>query len=44
MIIETDMLLSLYQTPVADPEYEALTRKVSYKPSLSQPHKVDMTG
>lgn len=39
VIIETDMLLSLFQTPVADPEYEALTRKVSYKSSLSQPHR-----
>ncbi|XP_076781208.1 ankyrin repeat and protein kinase domain-containing protein 1 isoform X2 [Arvicanthis niloticus] len=38
--IETDMLLSLFQSPVADPECEALTRKVSCKPSLNQPHKV----
>ncbi|XP_027268117.1 ankyrin repeat and protein kinase domain-containing protein 1 [Cricetulus griseus] len=38
--IETDMLLSLLQSPVADPECEALVRKVSCKPSLSQPYKV----
>nr|XP_015842818.2 ankyrin repeat and protein kinase domain-containing protein 1 isoform X1 [Peromyscus maniculatus bairdii] len=38
--IETDMLLSLLQSPVADPECETLARKVSCKPSLSQPHKV----
>ncbi|XP_021488984.1 ankyrin repeat and protein kinase domain-containing protein 1 [Meriones unguiculatus] len=38
--IETDMLLSLLQSPVAEPECEALTRKVSCKPSLSRPHKV----
>ncbi|KAL1781972.1 ankyrin repeat and protein kinase domain-containing protein 1 [Sigmodon hispidus] len=37
--METDMLLSLLQSPVADPECETLTRKVSCKPSLSQPHK-----
>uniref|UniRef100_A0A0P6JC46 Ankyrin repeat and protein kinase domain-containing protein 1 n=1 Tax=Heterocephalus glaber TaxID=10181 RepID=A0A0P6JC46_HETGA len=32
--VETDMLLSLLQCPVADPEIEALARKVSCKPSL----------
>nr|XP_013010833.1 ankyrin repeat and protein kinase domain-containing protein 1 isoform X1 [Cavia porcellus] len=32
--VETDMLLSLLQSPVADPEVEALARKVSCKPSL----------
>lgn len=29
---------------MADPECEALVRKVSYKPSLSHPYKVDMAG
>ncbi|KAM6172438.1 ankyrin repeat and protein kinase domain-containing protein 1 isoform 2-T2 [Erethizon dorsatum] len=32
--VETDMLLSVLQSPVADPEVEALARKVSCKPSL----------
>ncbi|EDL25724.1 ankyrin repeat and protein kinase domain-containing protein 1 isoform 2 [Mus musculus] len=38
--VETDMLLSLFQSPMTDPGCEALTQKVSCKPSLSQPHKV----
>ncbi|KFO31128.1 ankyrin repeat and protein kinase domain-containing protein 1 isoform X3 [Fukomys damarensis] len=39
--VETDMLLSLLQCPVADPEVEALARKVSCKPSLRhQPQQV----
>ncbi|ELK11910.1 Ankyrin repeat and protein kinase domain-containing protein 1 [Pteropus alecto] len=38
--IETDMLLSLLQSPVADPESEAVARKVSYKPSLHRPQEV----
>ncbi|XP_054549081.1 ankyrin repeat and protein kinase domain-containing protein 1 [Talpa occidentalis] len=39
--VETDMLLSLLQSPVADPESEALARKVSCKPSLHQPREVN---
>ncbi|KAM6158957.1 ankyrin repeat and protein kinase domain-containing protein 1 isoform 3-T3 [Rhynchocyon petersi] len=39
--VETDMLLSLLQSPVADPENEALARKVSCKPSLRQPLEVN---
>ncbi|KAG8518988.1 Ankyrin repeat and protein kinase domain-containing protein 1, partial [Galemys pyrenaicus] len=39
--VETDMLLSLLQSAVADPESEALTRKVSCKPSLRQPQEVN---
>ncbi|XP_073922809.1 ankyrin repeat and protein kinase domain-containing protein 1 isoform X3 [Castor canadensis] len=38
--IETDMLLSLLQTSVADPKSETLARKVSCKPSLRQPQEV----
>lgn len=38
--VETDMLLSLLQSTVADPESEALARKVSCKPSLCQPWEV----
>ncbi|XP_008589663.1 PREDICTED: ankyrin repeat and protein kinase domain-containing protein 1, partial [Galeopterus variegatus] len=38
--VETDMLLSLLQSPVADPESETLARKVSCKPSLHQPREV----
>ncbi|KAF6332429.1 ankyrin repeat and kinase domain containing 1 [Rhinolophus ferrumequinum] len=38
--VETDMLLSLLQSPVADPESEALARKVSCKPSLHRPPEV----
>lgn len=34
------MLLSLLQNPVADPESEAVARKVSYKPSLHRPQEV----
>lgn len=34
------MLLSLLQSPVADPESEALARKVSCKPSLRRPREV----
>ncbi|XP_008830975.1 ankyrin repeat and protein kinase domain-containing protein 1 [Nannospalax galili] len=37
---ETDMLLSLLQSPVTDPENEVLARKVSCKPSLRQPQEV----
>ncbi|KAM9658995.1 LOW QUALITY PROTEIN: ankyrin repeat and protein kinase domain-containing protein 1 [Trichechus inunguis] len=39
--VETDMLLSLLQSPVADPESEALARKVSCKPSLQQTPEVN---
>uniref|UniRef100_G3U0P7 Ankyrin repeat and kinase domain containing 1 n=1 Tax=Loxodonta africana TaxID=9785 RepID=G3U0P7_LOXAF len=39
--VEMDMLLSLLQSPVADPESEALVRKVSCKPSLRQPLEVN---
>ncbi|GAB5577085.1 ankyrin repeat and protein kinase domain-containing protein 1 [Prionailurus iriomotensis] len=35
--VETDMLLFLLQSPVADPESEALARKVSGKLSLHRP-------
>ncbi|XP_040338971.1 ankyrin repeat and protein kinase domain-containing protein 1 isoform X2 [Herpailurus yagouaroundi] len=38
--VETDMLLFLLQSPVADPESEALARKVSGKLSLHQPGDV----
>ncbi|XP_045692561.1 ankyrin repeat and protein kinase domain-containing protein 1 isoform X2 [Phyllostomus hastatus] len=38
--VETDMLLSLLQSPVADPESEAPARKVSCKPSLRRPWEV----
>lgn len=38
--VETDMLLSLLQSPVAEPESEALARKVSCKPSLRRPREV----
>ncbi|XP_014640636.1 PREDICTED: ankyrin repeat and protein kinase domain-containing protein 1 [Ceratotherium simum simum] len=38
--VETDMLLSLLQSAVADPESEALARKVSCKPSLRRPWEV----
>ncbi|XP_007934723.1 ankyrin repeat and protein kinase domain-containing protein 1 [Orycteropus afer afer] len=38
--VETDMLLSLLQSTVEDPESETLARKVSYKPSLRQPPEV----
>ncbi|XP_038366187.1 ankyrin repeat and protein kinase domain-containing protein 1 isoform X1 [Canis lupus familiaris] len=38
--VETDMLLSLLQSPVADPESEALARKVSCKLSLPRPGEV----
>ncbi|XP_066109723.1 ankyrin repeat and protein kinase domain-containing protein 1 [Saccopteryx bilineata] len=37
---ETDMLLSLLQSPVTDPKSEALARKVSCKPSLCRPLEV----
>lgn len=40
--VETDMLLSLLQSPVADPETEALARKVSCKPSLRRPPQVSV--
>lgn len=40
--VETDMLLSLLQSPVADPEREALARKVSCKPSLRRPPEVSV--
>ncbi|XP_076970811.1 ankyrin repeat and protein kinase domain-containing protein 1 [Tamandua tetradactyla] len=38
--VETDLLLSLLQSPVADPESEVLARKVSCKPSLHRPQEV----
>ncbi|XP_045338798.1 ankyrin repeat and protein kinase domain-containing protein 1 isoform X2 [Leopardus geoffroyi] len=38
--VETDMLLFLLQSPVADPESEALARKVSGKLSLHRPGDV----
>ncbi|XP_059563896.1 ankyrin repeat and protein kinase domain-containing protein 1 isoform X1 [Myotis daubentonii] len=38
--VETDLLLSLLQSPVTDPESEALARKVSCKPSLRWPREV----
>ncbi|NIG59447.1 ankyrin repeat and protein kinase domain-containing protein 1 [Pontoporia blainvillei] len=38
--VETDMLLSLLQSPVADPESEALARKVSCTACLRQPREV----
>ncbi|XP_008071638.1 ankyrin repeat and protein kinase domain-containing protein 1 [Carlito syrichta] len=38
--VETDMLLSLPQSPVADPESEMLARKVSCKPSLHRSWEV----
>ncbi|XP_008148454.2 ankyrin repeat and protein kinase domain-containing protein 1 [Eptesicus fuscus] len=38
--VETDLLLSLLQSPVTDPESEALARKVSCKPSLRRPREV----
>lgn len=40
--VETDMLLSLLQSPVADPESEALARKVSCKLSLPRPGEVSV--
>ncbi|XP_006833895.1 PREDICTED: ankyrin repeat and protein kinase domain-containing protein 1 [Chrysochloris asiatica] len=39
--METDVLLSLLQSIITDPESEALARKVSYKPSLHRPPKVN---
>ncbi|KAM9221747.1 LOW QUALITY PROTEIN: ankyrin repeat and protein kinase domain-containing protein 1 [Dugong dugon] len=39
--VETDMLLSLLQSPVADPESETLAWKVSCKPSLQQTPEVN---
>lgn len=33
--VETDMLLSLIQSPVVDPENERLVRKMSHKPAIS---------
>ncbi|XP_077636703.1 ankyrin repeat and protein kinase domain-containing protein 1 [Crocuta crocuta] len=38
--VETDVLLLLLQSPVAEPESEALARKVSCKPSLPRPREV----
>lgn len=38
------MLLSLLQSPVADPESEALARKVSCKLSLHRPGEVSWGG
>ncbi|ELW64260.1 Ankyrin repeat and protein kinase domain-containing protein 1, partial [Tupaia chinensis] len=38
--VETDMLLALLQSAVADPESKALARKVSCKPPLHRPQKV----
>ncbi|KAM7085126.1 ankyrin repeat and protein kinase domain-containing protein 1 isoform 1-T1 [Molossus nigricans] len=35
--VETDMLLCLLQSPVTEPQSEALARKVSCKPSLRRP-------
>uniref|UniRef100_G1R6U5 Ankyrin repeat and kinase domain containing 1 n=1 Tax=Nomascus leucogenys TaxID=61853 RepID=G1R6U5_NOMLE len=40
--IETDILLSLLQNPVAVPESEALAKKVSCKLSLYQPREVSV--
>lgn len=42
--VETDMLLSLLQSPVADPESEAPARKVSCKPSVCRPWEVSVVG
>lgn len=38
------MLLSLLQSPVADPESEAPARKVSCKPSVRRPWEVSVVG
>lgn len=38
--VKTDLLLSLLQSPVTDPESEALARKVSCKLSLHRPQEV----
>ncbi|XP_057606286.1 ankyrin repeat and protein kinase domain-containing protein 1 [Hippopotamus amphibius kiboko] len=40
LTVETDMLLSLLQSPVADPESEALARKVSCTACLRRPREV----
>ncbi|XP_029770571.1 LOW QUALITY PROTEIN: ankyrin repeat and protein kinase domain-containing protein 1 [Suricata suricatta] len=38
--VETDVLLLLLQSPVVDPESEALARKVACRPSLQRPRQV----
>lgn len=42
--VETDMLLSLIQSLVVDPENERLVRKMSHKPAISGSQQVSLGG